>query len=159
VHYQPVVDQHGAVVGAEALVRWQHPDEGMLLPAEFLPVAEASGLVVQLGQRVLLSACADAAALVAAAPGTPFVVAVNVAARQLSEPGFADGVAAVLLETGLGAERLCLEITETEMVDLGGQAMGELAAVRALGVRLAVDDFGTGYAPLTYLKRLAADVV
>ena len=159
VHYQPVVDHLGAIVGAEALVRWQHPEEGMLQPADFMPVAEASGLVVPLGQRVLLSACAEVAALVGDDPDRDFTLAVNVAARQLAQPGFAAGVAAVLHETGLASRRLCLEITETEMVDLVGQAIIELAAVREVGVRLAVDDFGTGYAPLTYLKRLAADVV
>ena len=159
VHYQPVVDQNGAVVGAEALVRWMHPTEGLLQPVEFLSVAEASGLVVPLGERVLLTACADVAAMIPRTKDRDFTLAVNVAARQLAQPGFADGVMAVLQETGLSPDRLCLEITETEMVDLGGVAMRELAAVRALGVRLAVDDFGTGYAPLTYLKRLAADVV
>jgi diguanylate cyclase (GGDEF)-like protein len=153
LHYQPIVAlDGGAPVGFEALVRWQHPERGLLGPGEFIPLAEESGLIVPLGAWVLREACREAAAW----PGAPYI-SVNVASAQLEQPGFPGEVAAALAETGLPAERLVIELTERSLV---GAAEGErLQAVRRLGVRLAIDDFGTGYSSLDYLRRFPMDVL
>jgi diguanylate cyclase (GGDEF)-like protein len=153
LHYQPIVAlDGGAPVGFEALVRWQHPERGLLGPGEFIPLAEESGLIVPLGAWVLREACREAAAW----PGAPYI-SVNVASAQLEQPGFEDDVAAALADSGLPAERLVIEVTERSLV---GAAEGErLQALRRLGVRLAIDDFGTGYSSLDYLRRFPMDVL
>lgn len=161
VHYQPEVDlARGTVTGAEALLRWEHPERGLLCAGEFVPVAEDNGMVVPLGSWVLEEACRTVAewcdrGLV----DEHFVIRVNLSARQLDRPGLADEVAAVLAVTGLEPRRLCLEVTETALMqdaDLGLAALGELHRV---GVRLAIDDFGTGYSSLSFLKRFPLDVL
>jgi EAL domain-containing protein (putative c-di-GMP-specific phosphodiesterase class I) len=161
VHYQPVVDMtSGRWVGVEALVRWDHPERGLLPPAAFLPVAEASGLVVPLGRHVLQSACEQVATWRREVPAAADLhVAVNVSGRQLSEPDIADAVAEALLLSGLPAGALVVELTETAMAQ--GTAAVDLALqrIRDLGAVLALDDFGTGYASLAYLQRFHPDVV
>jgi diguanylate cyclase (GGDEF)-like protein len=153
LHYQPIVAlDGGAPVGFEALVRWQHPERGLLGPGEFIPLAEESGLIVPLGAWVLRQACHQAAGW----PGAPYI-SVNVASGQLEQAGFEDEVASALAESGLPAERLVIELTERSLV---GAAEGErLQALRRLGVRLAIDDFGTGYSSLDYLRRFPMDVL
>ena len=152
LHYQPQVDLHsGAVVGAEALIRWREPGRGEISPAEFIPVAEDSGFIVSIGAWVLERAVLQAASWVAA--GRPMTVSVNVSALQFQQPGFVDGVAAVLRGARLAPEWLELELTESILIQDAQDAMLRLQALARLGVRLAIDDFGTGYSSLAYLKR------
>jgi diguanylate cyclase (GGDEF)-like protein/PAS domain S-box-containing protein len=153
LHYQPIVDiQTGFHVGVEALVRWQHPDRGLLSPADFIDYAEESGQITAIGKWVLSTACHATAALPVDAH-----MSVNVSARQLQQPDLADLVAEALATTGLRADRLVLEITETSTVaDIDG-AIAKLEELKALGLQLALDDFGTGYSPLSYLRRFPVD--
>ncbi len=155
VHYQPIIDvPTGTVVAAEALVRWRHPTRGVVPPADFIPRAEETGLIVPIGYWVLQRACHDAVRWEAARGGTPLTVSVNVAVAQLRDPGFAAAVATTLAETGLAPSSLCLEITESGLMSDVHSAVSLLGELRALGVGLSVDDFGTGYSSLAYLKRL-----
>jgi diguanylate cyclase (GGDEF)-like protein/PAS domain S-box-containing protein len=140
----------------EALVRWQHPQRGLMAPVHFIPVAEETGLIVPLGRWVLREACAQAARWQQQAGQTP-VMSVNLAARQFQDPALVDDVAAILQETGLPAQRLKLEITESAVMAEVEQAIGTLQALKAMGVHLAIDDFGTGYSSLSYLKRFPVD--
>jgi len=152
LHYQPQVDlASGAVIGAEALIRWRDPELGEISPGEFIPVAEESGFIVAIGEWVLRRAVAQAAAWWAA--GAKLTVAVNVSAVQFQQPGFVDGVAEVLKEAGLPPEWLELELTESILIQDAKDAMQRLQALAQLGVKLAIDDFGTGYSSLAYLKR------
>ncbi|WP_432831309.1 putative bifunctional diguanylate cyclase/phosphodiesterase [Dactylosporangium sp. CA-092794] len=158
--YQPIVAlPHGEIAGVEALIRWHHPHLGFMSPAEFIPVAERNGQIVELGAWILLEACSQAATWLAtlgsAAPGK---VSVNVSARQLAEPDFAEVVAAVLAATGLPAERLAIEVTETAVFG-GGRAIEALDAVHRLGVRIALDDFGTGHSSLGLLQTCPVDIL
>jgi diguanylate cyclase (GGDEF)-like protein/PAS domain S-box-containing protein len=153
LHYQPQVDLgSGAVVGAEALIRWRDPDLGEISPGEFIPVAEESGFIVALGDWVLRRAVAQAAAWAEAGLWIP--VSVNVSALQFQQPGFVDGVAAVLRDAGLAPQWLELELTESILIQDAQDAMLRLRALAELGVQLAIDDFGTGYSSLAYLKRV-----
>ena len=152
LHYQPQVDlQSGAVIGAEALIRWRDPELGEIAPAEFIPVAEESGFIVPIGAWVLERAVAQAATWVAAGRAT--TVSVNVSALQFQQPGFVDGVAAALREARLAPQWLELELTESILIQDAADAMLRLQALAQLGVKLAIDDFGTGYSSLAYLKR------
>jgi diguanylate cyclase (GGDEF)-like protein len=154
VQYQPIVDlPTGELVAAEALVRWQHPELGRIPPVEFIPLAEETSQIVPLGRYVLREACAQAVAWTDAG-ARPISVQVNLSARELEDPGLIENVKATLASTGLPAERLTLEITETLLVRDALSGGATLAALRALGVRLALDDFGTGYSSLSYLRSL-----
>lgn len=154
--YQPVVDlSTGAVLGAEALARWDHPEWGAVPPSEFVPVAEQTGLIVQLGHWALVTAARQAAEWEQA--GRDLGVAVNVSVRQLG-PEFVADVAGVLQESGLSPSRLTLEITESLLVD-DERTLASLRALRELGVRLSLDDFGTGWSSLAYLRRLPVHVL
>jgi len=150
--YQPIVGMDdGRIVGTEALVRWFLPDGTMVSPAQFIPVAERTGLVVPLGRWVLREACRQAAAWADEHGATaPVSMNVNVAGRQLQEPGFVDEVAAALTDAGLPAERLTIEVTETAALN-GREVLATLHELRALGVRLALDDFGTAASSLGLL--------
>ena len=160
VHYQPEVDlATGAVGGVEALVRWEHPSLGLLAPDAFIGVAESTGLVVPLGEYVLGMATADVAALSRDMVGMPMHVAVNLSAAQLAEPKLLDSVVHALETSGLPADQLCLEITESVLMDDVDSSIAALWELKALGVRLAIDDFGTGYSSLSYLRRFPVDVV
>ncbi|MFT4263119.1 MAG: EAL domain-containing protein [Nocardioides sp.] len=157
-HFQPVVDlASGAVIAHEALVRWNHPTRGVLAPGAFLDVLESSGLIHQVGHDVLLQACSAAAADLAA--GRRAAIHVNVSAPELSRPGLADRVATVLAESGLPPELLVLEITETRIVTVDDTMLRELLTLRAFGVQLAVDDFGTGFSSLTHLVNLPISMI
>jgi diguanylate cyclase (GGDEF)-like protein len=153
VYYQPLVSiADGTMLGAEALLRWQHPERGLVPPLEFIPVAEQSGQIVEIGSFVLERACQDAAAWAAA--GHPLRVSVNVAVAQFQGRQFAREVADVLTRTGLPSHLLCLEITESSLMRSDQRRSEGLAALRELGVHLAIDDFGTGYSSLAYLHSL-----
>ncbi|NTW41472.1 MAG: EAL domain-containing protein, partial [Cellulomonadaceae bacterium] len=150
MYLQPVVEVLGGqVVAAEALVRWRHPEQGVLAPAAWLDVAEGSGLMPQLGEWVLRRSCEMARTWPCAPGGQALVVHVNVSARQLEVPGFVDLVRAVLDETGLPPASLTLEFTETYLEEVTSALVADLNSLRAMGVGLAADDFGTGYSPLT----------
>jgi diguanylate cyclase (GGDEF)-like protein/PAS domain S-box-containing protein len=160
VHYQPVVDLlSGDTVGAEALIRWRQPDGRMAPPAEFVPLAEESGLILDLGRYVLDEACEEAAVWLARAPGRVLTVAVNASSRQLREPGFAGSVIETLSRTRLPAANLVLELTESALLDEGESTLACLAALKEVGVRLALDDFGTGYSSLSHLRRFPIDIL
>jgi len=146
--YQPQVDiQTGNVTGFEALVRWSHPERGQVSPADFVPIAEESGLILQIGEWVLRTACAEAAKWVG-----NLTIAVNVSAVQIHSPAFAHTVHEVLIETGLKPSRLEVEITETALIRDMVRAITTLRQIKALGVEIAMDDFGTGYSSLANLR-------
>jgi len=159
VHYQPQVNlRSGQVVGTEALVRWQHPDRGLVPPAEFIPVAEDTGLIVPLGEWVLRTACAQNRAW--QEDGLPPLrVAVNLSARQFQQRNLIDMVAQVLEDTGMDPHCLQLEITEDVAMQDVDITIAVLRSLRAMGVEIAMDDFGTGYSSLSYLKRLPVSAV
>ncbi|HZF68749.1 MAG TPA: EAL domain-containing protein [Gemmatirosa sp.] len=159
--YQPIVDlATGRVVSAEALVRWQHPERGLVSPAHFVPVAEGSGHVVALGRWVLEAACREAASWPAVPDGGEVPsVSVNLSGRQLEEASLVADVRDVLAATGLAPARLTLEITESVIMHDTERTLEQLHALKALGVRLAIDDFGTGYSSLSYLQRFPVDVL
>jgi diguanylate cyclase (GGDEF)-like protein len=160
LHYQPLVDlTTGALAGAEALVRLEHPERGLILPAEFIPVAEETGLVVPLGAWVVGEATAQAGAWQALQPpdAPPMVVSINLSGRQLATPGFAVEVGAAIARSGADASHLCFEVTEHTLLDASGVTVATLEGLKDLGVRLAIDDFGTGHSSLTWLRRLPAD--
>ena len=157
--YQPVVELESCKIsGYEALVRWQHPLEGLLAPAEFIPLAEETGIIFSLGEWVLAEACAEGAAL-RRTHGRDIQMSVNVSARQLHHPEFLTHVRAALDASGLPAPSLTLELTESALLASGEVVGTTLAALKEMGIVLAVDDFGTGYASLSYLQRLPIDVV
>ena len=157
VHYQPIADLHdGRIIGAEALVRWDHPDRGLLLPGEFLDVAEESGLIVPIGRWVLRRACRDLMRWRQAVRQDLFVT-VNTSARELRHELVATSIEAGLRDHALEAHALRIELTETMLIDATEATLNQLEALRTLGVRLGLDDFGTGYASLSYLRRLPVD--
>jgi diguanylate cyclase (GGDEF)-like protein/PAS domain S-box-containing protein len=161
LHYQPIVSlQTGEVLEVEALVRWGHPERGLLDPDEFVPMAEESGLVVPMGEQVLREACLRAKEWQDAHPRLPpLVMSVNLSARQLSRPDLADTVEGILKETELNGSCLTLDITETIYVRALAGNTETLHRLRDLGARISIDDFGVGYSSLAYLKRLPADAL
>ena len=146
-----------ALHGMEALVRWNHPEHGLVSPVKFIPLAEETGLIVSIGAWVLRTACAQAKAW--AETGTPLVVAVNLSGLQLKQRNFVDSVKAVLAETGLDPAHLELEITESVLMEQAMETLSTLHQLKDIGVRLAIDDFGTGYSSLSYLKRFPVDTL
>jgi diguanylate cyclase (GGDEF)-like protein len=158
VHYQPQFSlRTRELVGFEALVRWHHPEFGLVLPDEFIPVAEESGLITPLGRWVLRQACADLGAFRDRAGLDSLGVAVNVSGVQLVRGTIVEDVADVLAETGLPPAHLCLEITESVLLEGLNAASRTLGALKGLGVRISVDDFGTGYSSLSYIGKLPID--
>lgn len=158
VHYQPIVDlSTGAMAGAEALVRWEDPERGLIAPDEFIPLAEETGLIVSIGAWVLERACRDLVAWQRMQPSLS--VAVNLSVRQMAAPDVPDLVADVLRRTGAWPGDLCLELTESVLMDDVDYFGRTLASLKAVGVQLAIDDFGTGYSSLSYLKRFPIDAV
>jgi EAL domain-containing protein (putative c-di-GMP-specific phosphodiesterase class I) len=154
LHYQVQVDTQGAVIGVEALVRWNHPLRGMVLPGNFIPVAESMGLILPLGRWVLESACSQLVAWAKNPSAAHWTVAVNVSALQLDAADFVSVVSAVLEQTGANATLLKIEITESMLMSNVDDCIEKMVALKALGVQFALDDFGTGYSSLAYLKRL-----
>jgi len=160
VYYQPQVElATGRVYGMEALVRWRHPQRGLVPPAEFVPVAEETGLILPLGRWVLLQACRQGRIWQDLYPADPPQVSVNLSARQFRHPDLVSEVERVLRRTGLSPRNLHLEITESTAMDDAARTAATLRALKALGVRIAIDDFGTGYSSLSYLKRFPVDVL
>ena len=160
--YQPVVElETSGFVGYEALVRWNHPELGLLPPSEFIPVAEDSGLIVALGEKILREAIRQSAAWRAGAPpgSSSSSVAINLSARQLDSPGLVETVRAALDDFDADPAQITFEITETVLLDEVESVVGTLHDLKGLGVRLSLDDFGTGYSSLTYLCRLPIDTV
>ena len=157
LYYQAQIDEVGSVSGAEALLRWQHPLRGLVSPAEFIPAAEETGLILPLGQWVLETACAQLVAWSLRPATADLNLAVNVSARQFRQPDFVAQVVAVLDRTGANARKLKLELTESMLVDNVDEIIAKMSALRALGVVIALDDFGIGYSSLSYLKRLPLD--
>jgi diguanylate cyclase (GGDEF)-like protein len=161
VVYQPVVELDGGeVVAVEALVRWQHPERGLLEPMEFIPVAEDSGLIAALGDWVLAAACRDGAEWQRRYDrAEPLLVCVNASPRQLADAAFPARVADVMARAGLAPGSLALEITESVLMEEAHAPVTVLAGLREYGLRLMLDDFGTGYSSLAYLKRFPLDVL
>ncbi|WP_175443063.1 bifunctional diguanylate cyclase/phosphodiesterase [Halofilum ochraceum] len=155
--YQPQVDAAGRLIGVEALARWIHPERGSISPAQFIPVAEETGLILPLGERILEAACRDAAAWAQHPETADLSVSVNVSARQFHDAGFTDQVRATLARTGLAPERLWLELTESLLIADVDDTIRTMTTLRADGIRFTLDDFGTGYSSLAYLKRLPLD--
>lgn len=154
-HYQPIVSlEDGRTVGFEALARWSHPERGCVMPAEFIPIAEETGLIVRLGEQILRQACVQTRAWQTQIPfGEKLVVSVNLSARQLAQPDLTERIEAILLETGLPHECLQLEVTESAVMENPDIASETLAKLKALGIDLGIDDFGVGYSSLSYLHR------
>jgi diguanylate cyclase (GGDEF)-like protein/PAS domain S-box-containing protein len=165
VHYQPMIDlTAGSLVGFEALIRWEHPERGLVPPMEFVPLAEETGLIVPLGVWALEQACRQAMrwheAITAVTPDAPpLSMSVNLSPRQLAEPALPNDVARVLHDTGIPPAALWLEITESTLMRDAESALSALNALQALGLHLAVDDFGTGYSSLAYLERLPVEAL
>src|SRR6202163_4644280 len=154
LHYQPQTKIDGEVIGFEALVRWQNPQRGMVSPATFIPVAEESGLIMQIGEWVLHEACREAASW-----PRPLQVAVNLSPIQFRHGDLAGLVHSVLLETGLSLARLELEVTEGVLIEDFARGVSILRRLKTLGVRIAMDDFGTGYSSLSYLQSFPFDKI
>ena len=157
VYYQPQVDRHGRVTGAEALLRWQHPTRGLVVPGDFIAAAEESGLILPLGQWALETACKQLTRWASRPETQHLSVAVNVSARQFRHPDFVDMVMAAMKRTGVRPRKLKLELTESLLADRMEITIAKMGTLKALGVTLALDDFGMGYSSLAVLKRLPLD--
>ena len=156
--YQPTFDlARGTVTGVEALLRWDHPSRGRLLPDEFIPTAEDTGVIVEIGRWVLKSACEQAVTWHAS--GFDLDLSVNVSARQLDDPGLEANVREALRHSGLDPRFLVLEITETTLMRNSDSTIERLKALKTVGVRIAIDDFGTGYSSLAYLRQFPVDSI
>ncbi|HXY05944.1 MAG TPA: EAL domain-containing protein [Burkholderiaceae bacterium] len=157
LHFQPVVDGARRVVGAEALLRWRHPTRGLVAPAEFIPVAETTGLLIPIGHWVLETVCALLATWAARPERAELSVAVNISALQIRQADFVAQVLEIVQRTGATAKRIRLEITESLFLDDVEDTIAKMKALNALGIGFSLDDFGTGYSSLSYLKRLPLD--
>ncbi len=157
VHYQPQVDRQGVITGVEALVRWQHPEKGLVKPADFIPVAEDTGLILPLGMWVLETACEQLAAWADWPQTASLSIAVNVSVYQFRHPNFVDMVMASIARTGIRPHKLKLELTESLLADRMEITIQKMGMLKDLGVTLSLDDFGVGYSSLSCLKRLPLD--
>ena len=157
LHFQPQLDlKNDTVIAVEALLRWRHPELGMIPPDRFIPLAEDSGFIIKLGEWVLRTACMQCAEWQKSGP-SPLRIAINVSGRQFSEPDFVDMVAAALSDSGLAPELLELELTESLLISNEQKALQKLQLLKNMGIYLALDDFGTGYSSLAYLKHFPLD--
>jgi len=157
LHYQPVVDAGGKVLGAEALVRWMHPQRGMVYPGEFIALAEHNGLILQIGLQVLQLACEQLVRWSRDASSRDWTLAVNVSTREFRHPDYVQQVLGMLRQTGADPKRLKLELTESLLLHDVEDAIAKMQVLRSQGVGFSLDDFGTGYSSLGYLKRLPLD--
>ncbi|MDB5928408.1 MAG: hypothetical protein JWR60_115, partial [Polaromonas sp.] len=156
-YYPPQMDRRGRITGVEALLRWQHPVRGLVKPADFIPLAEDTGLILPLGQWALAAACDQLAAWADSPVAGDLSIAVNVSVRQFRHPDFVDMVMAELRRTQVKPQRLKLELTESLLADGIEVTLARMGTLKALGVTLALDDFGMGYSSLSVLKRLPLD--
>lgn len=154
LYYQPQITGNNELVGVEALVRWHHPHRGLVMPAEFIPLAVESGMILQLGSWALATACAQLAKWEKQPELSHLTLSVNVSARQFHEFSFVDDVGDIIARTGVNADHLKLELTETELAENVQEVSAKMMELRAMGVRFSLDDFGTGYSSMAYLKRL-----
>jgi EAL domain-containing protein (putative c-di-GMP-specific phosphodiesterase class I) len=154
LYYQPQVDSSGRLNGAEALLRWRHPERGMVPPSNFIPLAESTGLILPIGHWVLATACQQLANWATRPEMAPLTIAVNVSARQFSLPNFVEEVSSLIDYFGINPEKLKLEITESMLLDNVDDMITKMTALKAKGINFSLDDFGTGYSSLSYLKRL-----
>ena len=154
LHYQVQIDVSGGAIGAEVLLRWQHPERGMVSPAEFIPLAEETELILPLGLWVLETACRQLSIWAGMPETAHLTLAVNVSARQFRQPDFADQILAVLNDSKADPAKLKLELTESLLLDDVDRIIAKMEILRAKGVGFSLDDFGTGYSSLAYLKRL-----
>jgi EAL domain-containing protein (putative c-di-GMP-specific phosphodiesterase class I) len=160
LHYQPIVSiETGAIYGVEALVRWEHPTFGHLLPQHFIPVAEETGLIVRLGEWVLNEACRQIAVWRETHPEAKLAVSVNISSRQLQGAGLPDRMRDAVAKAGVNPSAVILEITESVLMQQTDSVLARLKELKAIGVRLAIDDFGTGYSSLSYLQRFPIDIL
>jgi EAL domain-containing protein (putative c-di-GMP-specific phosphodiesterase class I) len=161
VFFQPEISINGEhIMGLEALVRWQHPERGLLGPGEFISLAEETGLIIPLGTWVLRDACRRAVAWQRSRPSDqPLTLRVNVSARQLAQDNLRDTVSAIIAETEIDPAYLCLEVTESVLIEDPETSIRTLTELKELGVKIAIDDFGTGYSSLEYLRRMPVDCV
>jgi diguanylate cyclase (GGDEF)-like protein/PAS domain S-box-containing protein len=157
LHYQVQVDVGGSAIGAEALVRWNHPVRGMVMPGEFIPLAEETGLILPLGQWVLDAACRQLVEWSAQPKRAHWTIAVNVSSRQFRHPEFVDQVLEVIERTGADPHKLKLELTESVLLEEVEHTISKMTLLRSRGLRFSLDDFGTGFSSLSYLKRLPLD--
>jgi len=157
LYYQAQVLGDGRVTGAEALARWQHPQRGMVSPAEFIPAAEESGLIIPLGHWVMETACTQLALWAKRPELSALTLSVNVSANQFRQLGFVDDVLGILASTGANPHRLKLELTESLLVSDVADTIEKMFALKSKGVGFSLDDFGTGYSSLSYLKRMPLD--
>jgi EAL domain-containing protein (putative c-di-GMP-specific phosphodiesterase class I) len=155
--YQPQVDDLHRIVGAEALIRWQHPERGLVSPLEFIPVAEETGLILPIGHWVLETACAQLKIWEKSAQSRDIVLSVNVSAKQLRQVDFATQVEETIQRYAIAPSRLKLELTESMLQDSVEGTISTMMTLKQLGVRFSLDDFGTGYSSLQYIKRLPLD--
>jgi diguanylate cyclase (GGDEF)-like protein len=154
LYYQPIVDLQRRVIGYEALLRWEHPELGLVGPEQFIAVAEQTGLIVPMGEWVIARACQQLARFSADPEREHYTIAVNLSARQLAQPDLVDSITRILRNSGAPAKRLKLEITESMLLTDIGNTKEKLHALTSLGIRFSLDDFGTGYSSLSYLKKL-----
>lgn len=159
LYYQPQINSEGSVIGAEALLRWRNPGRGLVSPAEFIPLAEDTGLILPIGQRVLELACTQLVAWAARPETAGLNLSVNVSARQFHHRDFVEQVLTVLEQTGADPSKLMLELTESLLVDDMESTIEKMTALKSAGVSFSLDDFGTGYSSLTYLKRLPLNLL
>jgi len=152
--YQPQVDGQGGMTGVEALLRWRHPVRGLVPPAQFIPTAEETSLILDIGRWVLDQACAQLALWADHAARQHLSIAVNVSARQFRDPQFVDQVMEAIAQTGIAPRKLKLELTESLLADGIEVTIAKMGSLQAMGVALSLDDFGMGYSSLSYLKRL-----
>jgi diguanylate cyclase (GGDEF)-like protein len=152
--YQPQVNHLGQVVGAEALIRWLHPQRGMIPPLDFIPIAEESGLILPMGNWIIASACAQLVEWSKTAATADLILSINVSARQFQHPLFVEQTLAVIAQTGAVPSRLKLELTESMLVANQQDIITKMDALKRYGIKFSLDDFGTGYSSLSYLKRL-----
>jgi EAL domain-containing protein (putative c-di-GMP-specific phosphodiesterase class I) len=159
LHFQPLVHSVRGIIGAEALLRWQHPRRGLILPDEFVPLAEETGLILELGEWVLEAACKQLRAWHEVRGLRELYLSINVSARQFRQPDFVERVAQALQRWGTPAKRLKIELTESLLLDDVADTIHKMRALRRLGVGFCIDDFGTGYSSLSYLTRLPLDQI
>ena len=157
LHYQPLIDIDDKIIGAEALIRWQHPRRGLLAPAEFIPVAEENGMIIRIGMWVLREACSQIARWAEIPALSRLIVSINVSARQFRESGFVRDVTAIVQKSGIDPSRLKLELTESQLAVSMQEIIASMVELSNLGLRFSLDDFGTGYSSMAYLKLLPLD--